>query len=120
MTNRYKEHAHMILADNSIDRIRILIRELMVFDNRISDPLTGEDMSLAKSKAVIRQMIEVTRKKLLNPLTHRGWVTDSALTQLDYLHTEALYEVNNFGNSKPDLPKSKEAKISDGLINWNL
>ena len=116
MSSRYKEHAHMILADNSIDRIRILIRELMVFDNRISDPLTGEDMSLAKSKAVIRQMIEVTRKKLLNPLTHRGWITDSAISQLDYLH----YEVNNFGNSKPDLPKSKEAKISDGLINWNL
>ncbi len=116
MTNRYKEHAHMLLADNSIDRIRILIRELMVFDNRISDPLTGEDMSLAKSKAVIRQMIEVTRKKLLNPLTHRGWITDSAISQLDYLH----YEVNNFVNSKPDLSKSKEDKISDGLINWNL
>ena len=106
----------MILADNSIDRIRILIRELMVFDNRISDPLTGEDMSLAKSKAVIRQMIEVTRKKLVEPLTKAGWVTDSAITQLDYLH----YEVNNSVNSKPDLPKSKEDKISDGLINWNL
>ena len=88
----------------------------MVFDNRITDPLTGEDMSLAKSKAVIRQMIEVTRKKLLNPLTHRGWITDSAISQLDYLH----YEVNNFVNSKPDLSKSKEDKISDGLINWNL
>ena len=48
MSNRYKEHAHMILTDNSIERIRILIRDLMVSDNRISDPLTGEDMSLAK------------------------------------------------------------------------
>ena len=124
MTNRYKDHAHILLAENSIDRIRILIRELMVFDNRISDPLTGEDMSLDKSKAVIRYMIEVTRKKLVDPLTKAGWVTDSAITQLDYLH----YEVNNFVNSKPDLSKSKEEwcrrryyhKISDKLINWNF
>ena len=120
MTNRYKDHAHILLADNSIDRIRILIRELMVFDNRITDPLTGEDMSFAKNKAVIRQMIEVTRKKLVDPLTKAGWVTDSAISQLDDLHTEALYEVNNFVNSKTNLSKSKEDKISDGLINWNL
>jgi len=49
-------------------------------------------------------MIEVTRKKLLNPLTYRGWVTDSAIYQLDYLH----HEVDNFVNSKPDLSKSKK------------
>ena len=89
----------MLLTDNSIERIRALAQNLMVFNNRISDPLTGEDMSLAKSKAVIRAMIEVTRKKLLNPLTHRGWVTDSAISQLDYLH----YEVDNFVNSKTDM-----------------
>ena len=94
----------MILTDNSIERIRILIRDLMVSDNRISDPITGEDMSLAKSKAVIRYMIEVTRKKLVDPLTKAGWVTDSAITQLDYLH----HEVDNFVNSKPDLSKSKK------------
>ena len=123
MSSRYKEHAHMILADNSIDRIRILIRELMVFDNRISDPLTGEDMSLAKSKAVIRQMIEVTRKKLVDPLTKAGWVTDSAITQLDYLY----YAIDNYGNPTSDrksaianLSKAKEDKIVDELINWNL
>jgi len=116
MTSKYKLSAYSIMSDNAIDRIRIMIRELIVFGNQLHDPHTGKVLSVAKSNAVIRQMIEVTRKQLVDPLTKAGWVTDSALSQLDYLH----YEVNNSVNSKTNLSKSKEGKIVDGLINWNL
>tara|TARA_R110002020_G_scaffold303383_1_gene518803 strand:+ start:93 stop:470 length:378 start_codon:yes stop_codon:yes gene_type:complete len=125
MASMYKEYAHMLLADNSIDRIRILIRELVVFDNRLTDPITGEDMSLAKSKAVIRRMIEVTRKKLVNPLTHRGWVTDGTINELDLLSDAlegAKYKADTEEKKAGSYLKDGVYYSADGaaLINWNL
>ena len=123
MTSKYKLSAYSIMSDNAIDQIRIMIRQLIVFGNQLHDPHTGKVLSVAKSNAVIRQMIEVTRKQLVEPLTKAGWVTDSALSQLDYLY----YEIDNYGNPTSDrksaianLSKAKEDKIVDELINWNL
>lgn len=112
MSSRHKEHAHMLIVDNSIDHIRILIRELVVFDNRLCDPVTGEDMSLSKTKTVIRKMIEITRKKLLNPLTHRGWITDGAVNELDLL-SESLDDV------KYKVRLSPKKRILKKDIAWN-
>ena len=105
MISKYKLSAYSIMSDDAIDRIRIMTRELIVFGNQLHDPHTGKVLSVAKSNTVIRQMIEVTRKQLVEPLTKAGWVTDSAITQLDHLH----YEIDNYGNpSSTNLSKAKE------------